>query len=145
VHPDDAYSPRPLAGWFRPAAIAATLFMLLGAASYLFSVMADPTTMSLDQRAVYEAEPWWMTGAYGLAVWPGLMGAVLLLLRKKIAVPVLLLSMIATIVWFAGFLFVRDLRLNMSSDELAAPAIILVLTWTIYWFARHSGQRGWLS
>lgn len=145
MQPDDAYSPRPLAGWFKAAAIAATLFMLLGAVSYLFSVMADPATMSLDQRAVYEAEPWWMTGAYGLAVWPGLTGAVLLLLRKKLAVPILLLSMVATIVWFGGFLLVRDLQLNMSSDELAAPAIILVLTWTIYWFARHSRQRGWLS
>ena len=72
MNQDDPYAPRPLAGWFRPAAIAATLFMLMGAVSYLFYVYADPTTMPLDQRALYEAEPWWMTGAYGLAVWPGL-------------------------------------------------------------------------
>ena len=142
---DDPYAPRPLAGWFRPAAIAATLFMMAGAVSYLAYVYADPAAMPLDQRALYEAEPWWVTGAYGLAVWPGLVGAVLLLLRKKLAVPVLLLSLVATIVWFAGFFLVPELRANMSSSDLTVPIVVLLLTWTIFWFARHSRQRGWLA
>ncbi len=145
MNQDDPYAPRALAGWFRPAAIAATLFMFLGAVSYLFYVYADPATMPLDQRALYEAEPWWMTGAYGLAVWPGLAGAELLLLRKRLAVPVLLLSLLATVVWFAGFFLVPELRANMSSSDLTVPVVVLVLTWTIFWFARHSRQRGWLA
>jgi hypothetical protein len=142
---DDArYAPQPVAGWFKPAAILSTLFMMVGAASYLLYVFADPATMPLDQRALYEAEPWWMTGAYGLAVWPGLAGAALLLLRKKLAVPVLLVSLLGTLIWFAAFLIVPDLRANMSSSELTVPAIVLIVTWTIFWFARHSSQRKWL-
>ena len=142
---DPRFAPQPLAGWFKPAAILATLFMMVGAVSYVLYVYADPATMPLDQRALHEAEPWWMTGAYGLAVWPGLLGTVLLLMRKKLAVPVLLVALIGTVVWFAGFFIVPALRANMSSSELTVPAVVLVLTWTIFWFARHSRQRGWLA
>jgi hypothetical protein len=140
----DPYSPRPLAGWFKPAAIVSALFMAFGAASYVSHVMTDVSTLPLDQRELLNAEPWWMTGAYGLAVWPGLAGAILLLLRRKLAEPVLLLSLIGTIIWFAGFLLVPRLREGMSSEALLLPIIIVALTWTIFWFARHSRMRGWL-
>lgn len=141
---DDRFAPQPLASWFKPAAVAAVVFMALGAVSYISHVATDPASLPLDQRQLFMAEPWWMTGAYGLAVWPGLAGAVLLLLRRRLAEPLLLLSLLGTTVWFAGFLLVPNLREGMSSDALLIPLIILALTWTIFWFARHSRMRGWL-
>ena len=142
---DDPYAPRPRAGWFTPAAVLSLMFMLVGAASYLLHVTIDPATLPLDQRALYEAEPWWMTGAFGVAVWVGLAGAILLLVRRTLAVPLLLVSLVATVLWFAGFFLVPGLRLNLSSNDLALPAVIVILTWTIFWFARHSAQREWLK
>jgi hypothetical protein len=141
---DDHFAPQPLASWFKPAAIAAVVFMALGAVSYISHVFTDPASLPLDQRQLFNAEPWWMTGAYGLAVWPGLAGTVLLFLRRKLAELVLLLSLLGTVIWFAGFLLVPALREGMSSDALLIPLIILALTWTIFWFARHSRMRGWL-
>lgn len=142
---DDPYAPRQRAGWFTPAAVLSLMFMLVGAVSYLLHVTIDPGSLPLDQRALYEAEPWWMTGAFGVAVWVGLAGAILLVMRRKLAAALLLVSLVATAIWFAGFLIVPGLRLNMSSNDLALPAVIVVLTWTIFWFARHSAQRGWLK
>lgn len=142
---DDPYAPRQRAGWFTPAAVLSLMFMLVGAASYLLHVTIDPATLPLDQRALYEAEPWWMTGAFGVAVWVGLAGTILLVMRRKLAAALLLVSLAATVIWFVGFLIVPGLRLNLSSNDLALPAVILVLTWTIFWFARHSAQRGWLK
>jgi hypothetical protein len=141
---DERFASQPLASWFKFAAIASTLFMALGAATYISHVSTDVASLPADQRAVFLAEPWWMTGAYGLAVWPGLAGAVLLLLRRKLAEPLLLLSLAGVLVWFAGFLLVPDLREGMSSEALLIPLIIVALTWTIFWFARHSRMRGWL-
>jgi hypothetical protein len=69
---------------------------------------------------------------------------VLLFLRRRLAEPLLLLSLLGTTIWFAGFLLVPALREGMSSDALLVPLIILALTWTIFWFARHSRMRGWL-
>jgi hypothetical protein len=141
---DERFSPRPVAGWFLIAAVASLLFMGLGCISYLMHVFANPVTMPLDQRAAYEAEPSWVTGAYAVAVWVGLIGAVLLVMRRKAAEWLLLLSLIAVLVWLAGLVLVTPLRENMSANDLIVAMAVTGLTWTIYWFARHSRQRGWL-
>ena len=142
---DERYTPRPVARWFTVAAIASLLFMGLGCISYLMHVFADPSKMPLDQRVAFDAEPAWVTGAYALAVWGGLAGAVLLLLRKKASEWILLLSFAAVLVWLAGLVLVAPLRESMSANDLLVAMIVTALTWTIYWFARHSGQRGWLN
>ena len=141
---EDPYRVRPVAGWFIIAAVASLLFMGLGCISYLMHVFANPATMPLDQRAAHEAEPAWVTGAYAVAVWIGLVGALLLVLRRKIAKWLLLLSLIAVLVWLAGLILVTQLRENMSANDLLVAMIVTALTWTVYWFARHSRQRGWL-
>ena len=141
---DDEYKPRALAGWYMPAAIAALLFMAFGCVMYLMHVLADPATMPLDQRAAFEAEPMWVTAAYAIAVWIGLAGTVLLVMRKKLAEPLLMVSLAAVLAWLAGLLLVTDLRENMSANDLLVALVVTALTWTIFWFARHSRQRGWL-
>ena len=141
---DNPYSPRPVAGWFMIAAVASLLFMGLGCVSYLMHVLANPATMPLDQRAAYEAEPVWVTSAYAVAVWIGLLGAVLLLMRRKVAEWLLLLSLVAVLIWLAGLILVTPLRENMSANDLLVAIVVTALTWTVYWFARHSRQRGWL-
>lgn len=141
---DARYSPRPLAGWYWAGAIAALLFMALGCAAYILRVTSDPASLPLDQRAAIAAEPIWVTAAYALAVWVGLAGTVMLLLRRKLAQPLLLTSLAAVLVWLAGLLLVPGLRETISSNDLAVGIVVAAITWTIFWFARHSAQRGWL-
>jgi hypothetical protein len=141
----DGFGPRPVAGWFVFAALAALLFMALGCVSYLIHVLANPATMPLDQRAAYEAEPAWLTAAYAVAVWFGLIGALLLVMRRRVAERVLLGSLIATVIWVAGLLLVAPVRESMSTNDFVVVIAVAALTWTIYWFARHSRQRGWLA
>src|SRR5690349_6383826 len=107
---EDPYRVRPVAGWFIIAAVASLLFMGLGCISYLMHVFANPATMPLDQGAAHEAEPAWVTGAYAVAVWIGLIGALQLVLRRKIAEWLLLLSLIAVLVWLPGLILVTQLR-----------------------------------
>ena len=141
----DPYAPQPLARWFMPAAIASLLFMLLGCASYLMQVTIDPATLAADQRAIMEAAPTWMYAAFAVAVWVGLAGAVLLVMRRKLAEPLLLVSLLAVLVQFSAYFIDPELREAMPSDGLLIPIVIVALTWTIYWFARHSRMRGWLK
>ena len=141
---DDDFAPRPVAGWYMPAAVASLLFMALGCIVYLMHVFADPATMPLDQRAAYEAEPTWVTAAFALAVWVGAAGALMLVLRRKYAEMLLTVSLVAVLVWLAGLLLVTGLRENMSANDLLVAIVVVALTWTIFWFARHSRQREWL-
>jgi positive regulator of sigma E activity len=66
-------------------------------------------------------------------------------MKRKLAEPVLLLSLAAVLVWLAGLILVAPLRENMSANDLLVAIVVTALTWTIYWFARHSRQRGWLG
>ncbi len=142
---NDDYSPRPLARWFWAGAIASVLFMAFGCASYVWHVTLDPAALPVDQRAMMDAVPTWMTAAFAIAVWVGLAGAVMLLMRRKLAEPLLLVSLIAVLVQFSGYFVDPELRQAMSTDAYVLPIIIVLLTWTIFWFARHSRRRGWLK
>lgn len=145
AHSDEHYAPRPIAGWFMIAAIAALLFMSFGCVTYLMHVFADVSSMPLDQRAAYEAQPAWVTAAYAIAVWVGLVGAVMLLLKNRFAEPVLAVSLLATLLWLGGLIGVNQVRETMSASDLLVALVVTALTWTIFWFARHSRQRGWLK
>ena len=140
----DHHSPRPVAGWYLPAAVASLLFMGLGCVMYLTHVLADPNALPLDERAAYLATPAWVTAAYAVAVWAGLGGAVLLVMKKKLAEPALGVSLVAVLVWLGGLLVVAPLRNSMSANDLIVALVVTALTWTIFWFARHSRQREWL-
>jgi hypothetical protein len=141
---DEEHTSKPVAAWFIVAAVASLLFMGLGCVSYLMHVLADPNTMPLDQRVAYEAEPMWVTGAYAVAVWVGLAGTVLLLMKRKLAEGALLISLVAVLIWLAGLVIVAPLREAMSANDLLVAIVVTALTWTVYWFARHSRKRGWL-
>lgn len=144
MNDEQHYTPRPVAAWYMVGAVASLLFMALGCVTYVMHVMADPATMNLDQRLAYEAEPVWLTGAYAVAVWVGLAGTVMLVIKKKWAEPALLASLAATFVWLAGLLLVSGVRDAMSANDLIVALAVTAVTWTIYWFARHSRMRGWL-
>ena len=141
---DERFTPRPVAGWYWAGASASLLFMAFGCLRYVMQVTADPASLPLDQRAVFEAEPLWVTGAYAIAVWVGLAGAVMLVLRRKLAQPLLLVSLLAVLAWLAGLVAVPALREAISANDLAVAIVIAAIVWTIFWFARHSRQRGWL-
>jgi hypothetical protein len=141
---DDRFTPRPVAAWFMIGAVASLLFMGLGCIMYLRQVFADPNAMPLDQAAAIAAEPAWVLGANALAVWVGLIGAVLLVMKRKAAELALLLSVVAVLAWLGGLVAVAPLREAMSANDLIVAIVVAALTWTIYWFARHSRQRGWL-
>src|SRR5688572_5164622 len=96
---DDEFAPRPVAGWYLPAAIASLLFMGLGCIAYLMTVLADPSDMPLETQTALEAMPAWVTGAQAVAVWIGLAGTVLLIMRRKLAEPLLMVSLAAVLVW----------------------------------------------
>ena len=138
------YERQPIARWYLIGAIVSMLYMALGCAIYVMHVTADPAALPLDQRAAYAAEPAWVTALNAVAVWVGLIGAVLLVLKRRLAETLLLVSFIATLLWLAGLLLVPALRNALSTNDVAVAVIVTLITGTIWSFGRHSRQRGWL-
>ena len=140
---DDARSGAAPA-WFTIAAAAAVLFEAFGAYSYIVHVTGDPNSLPIDQRDMVLAMPAWMTGAYGLAVWVGLAGALLLVMRRRIAAPLLLVSLLAALVQFSALLIDPMMRNLVGSDDLLVPFLIVLACYAIWHFAARARRSGWL-
>ena len=141
---DDLYSRRPLASWYWAGAAASLLFAVAACAVYGLHVAADPATLPLDERAVFAAEPSWVVSGFGLGAAGALAGSLMLLFRRRLAQPLMLISLVAMIAWLAGLVALPGLREVITANDLAVAVIVVALDWTIFWFARHSGRRGWL-
>ena len=142
---DEANAPHSVARWYSVSAIGALLFMLIGCLGFLVDIRTDPATLPLDQRTLVLARPMWSLAAYGVAVWIGLVGTILLWIRRRLAEPLLLVSLIAAVATFLPYAIVPGVRDNISTNDIAFALGILAITWTIFWFARRSRQRGWLT
>jgi hypothetical protein len=141
---DDRFTPRPVARWYMPAAIVSLLLGMLICFGYGVHLTTDPATLALDERALYLAEPAWVSAAFGLTGAAIAIGSILLIMRRKAAQLVLLLALAAVCIWFAGLLLVPQLRDLLLPVEIAMAIVVVAITWTIFWFARHSRQREWI-
>jgi hypothetical protein len=140
----DDFGPRPVAAWYMVAAIASLLCMGLLGVLFLKHLTADTAAMPLDQRAAYDAMPAWVIGAFGFGAIAGLIGGLLLILKRRQAEWAMLAALAGVLVWLGGSLLVDPLREAMSANDLLVIIVMVVVTWTIFWFARHSRTRGWL-
>ncbi len=139
INPD-----RPAPRWFTIAAIGAVLFELAVCTTYLMQVLVDPAALPVDQRALWDAAPGWMVAAYAVAVWVGLIGAILLVMRRRLAEKLLLVSLVAVLVQFSALLLVPELRNLTTSDALFLPFVIIVVCYVIWHFAWTARRAGWL-
>ena len=135
-------------GWYWLVAGAALLFEGIGCYAYLLEVMRTPQELAglpLDQRQLALSTPSWITAAYAVAVWSGLLGAIALLMRRRLAVWLLLLSLVAVAVQFGGIFLVPELRSTIPSDQLLGPILIVAIAYGVWQFALIARRRGWLA
>jgi hypothetical protein len=131
-------------GWFTAAAIGVLVWELVGGAMLAIQMLTDPAALPVDQRAIWEATPIWMTAAWWVAVLSGLAGAILLLMRRVLAERLLLLSFVAVAVQFSGLLIVTELRNLVASDDLFLPFLIILVCYGLWMFSRRARKAGWL-
>ncbi|HYI42162.1 MAG TPA: hypothetical protein VD768_00860 [Sphingomicrobium sp.] len=135
---------RPAPGWFKAAALAALVWELFGCTMYILHITADRAGLPPEQAAMWAATPAWSIGAYAVAVWIGLLGAILLMMRRRLAEPLLLVSLIAVVVQFSAQFVVPELRAVTPQSALAVPIVIIVACIAIWLLARRAKREGWL-
>jgi hypothetical protein len=139
----DVIDSRPPA-WFWIVAVLGLLWELFGVAMYLMQVGVLPNSaeMSDAERSLMESSPMWVTGLFAIAVFSGALGALGLLLRKRWARPLLILSLIAVILQFGGWLLMTDAIAVIGPSVFVMPAMIVAVAILL---ASMGVRRGWLS
>jgi len=135
--------------WFWLVAVLALLWNLFGLAMFWFSVTMTPEQLAQlpqAQREVTEGYPAWLWGVHGVAVVTGSLGSLLLLLRRKVALAVFWVSLLAVLALFAYALFPgRMLELMGPAQALPMPLAVIVVAVLLVWFSRRAIARGWIS
>jgi len=144
--PDLELNKLPL--WFWIVAGVALLWNLMGVGAYFVEVgksAEDLAALSEDQRMLYENIPAWAVGAFALAVFGGAVGCVLLLLRKKIAVPVLSVSLAGIVAQMFHSFFIANTIAIYGPGAAIMPGMVIVIGCFLVWFAISSKTKGWIS
>lgn len=132
-------------GGFIVIAVLALLWNLLGDAAYLAQVSMDTEALAKSdpyQAKIFSEMPQWVWAAYAVAVWVGTLAAIMLLLRKALAVPLYTVSLVAVLVQFSYSFFMTDLLAVKGWQAAIFPAFIIVLVVAQLLYARAMKARG---
>ena len=127
---------------------AALVWNLLGVAAYVGQVTMSPEALEAlpeAQRALYENVPAWVTSAFAIAVNAGAVGCLLLLLRKALALPVLVLSLVAVLVQMYHNFFISNAMEVMGAAAVIGPAFVIIIGIYLVWFANDAKSKGWIT
>jgi hypothetical protein len=120
------------------------LYMYYGQSVATEETYAD-AKYSVEQIAFVMAEPAWAHAAYAIAVNAGVLGAILLLLRKAWAVPLFVLSLIGALVQDLDAYVLRGALDHFDAVWLAIPVAVLVICVFEIWYSSQAKAKGWLS
>jgi len=134
--------------WFRPVAVAALIWNLLGCFAYLSDVTLTPddvAKMSAAQQALYASRPAWAVAATAIAVWGGALGCIGLIMRKRWATVVLLASLAGVVVQDIALFGLTDAASQAGPAVLGLQGLVLVIALALVALGRNAQRHGWLS
>lgn len=133
--------------WYWIVAVIGLLFEAFGVWTYLISVGMLPPMEDTNAaaQAIADAAPSWVTAVYAIAVFAGLLGALGLLVRKRWARALLILSLVACLAQFGWWIFLSGALEALGTSTLTVPIFVMVVAALLAWFANHAVKRGWLS
>lgn len=137
-------APAATPSWFRVVALIALLWNAFGVFMYLSSVglFGNPLEgLSEAERAIASSIPAWITAAFAIGTFAGLAGSLGLLLGRRWAWPLLLLSLVALLVLEGWIVFISG---AVELHGIAVPVTVTVGALLLAWLAHHARQRGWL-
>ena len=94
---------------------------------------------STEQLELMANNPTWLTAAFAIAVFGGILGCLALLLKKKIAKILFLLSFIAVIIQ-QGYIFI-----NGYNEGYLMHLMIIIFSILLLWLSRKSISNHWIS
>ncbi|MGV6820793.1 MAG: hypothetical protein ACWA5T_09905 [Parvularcula sp.] len=127
--------------------IVAILWNSGGAYDYLMTVTQNKEYLShfsAEQVAYYTSMPTLMVVFWAVAIWSSVLASLLLLLRRKWAVPVFLLSIACMAISFVWGWFFSDMPASTSAQWLMV-VVIWAAALFLLWYSRAMAARGVLS
>jgi len=118
----------------------ALFWNIMGVVAYLKQAyLTDEALLLLpeNEQAYYANVPIWITAAFAIAVFSGFLGSLALLLKKKWAKPMFLISFVTVVVQVVYNLFIQEF-VALTGTTVILPIITIIIASFLVWFAKDA-------
>lgn len=135
--------------WFIVVVVIALLWNLMGLTAFVYDMTMTPERLAElpeEMHGYYDGSvPWWNWAAYGLAVIAGVLGCIMLLMKKRWATILLSLSLLGILVQNAWTFLVSDMPEVMGSDIYLMPTLVMGIGILLLFLSKRAERDGWIS
>ncbi|NVJ62158.1 MAG: hypothetical protein HWE27_17350 [Gammaproteobacteria bacterium] len=120
----------------------AGLFMFIIQASLTPEAIAQ---LPSEQQSIYQNMPIWVLGCFGLATISGTLGSLFLLLKRRLAFYLFVISTFAVIGQNIYNWFLSEAIKVLGGQAIIMPVIIIAINLFLIWFCHYSTNQGRLK
>ncbi len=134
--------------WFKVMAIIAVIWNLMGVIAFAGHMMMTPEMlMALPQaeQDLYKNTPLWATIAFACAVIFGFLGSIFLLLKKSVAMPILIISLVGVLVQMYHSFFIVDSMAVYGPGQAVMPVMVIIIAFALVYMAHKANSQQWLN
>ncbi|GAB3718604.1 hypothetical protein [Flavobacterium koreense] len=132
---------------FWAISIIALLWNIMGVNQYILMAYKSESVragLSAEKLALIDATPVWSTAAFATAVFAGALGCIVLLLRKKLANTLFLVSFLGIIIQNIDA-FMRFKISEFTGAEITFTLLIPLIGLFLIWYSKKCISKGWLK
>jgi len=127
--------------------VLALLWNIMGVVAYLGQAYMTEEVLKalpLTEQEYYNNVPAWVTAAFAIAVFAGVFGCVGLLMKKKWATILFIISLISVIAQFTyNFLIQTDME--VTTIHMIWSFVVIIIAILLIFLSRKSAKEGWIS
>ena len=134
--------------WFWILTVIFLLWNTVGLSSFMsHTFMAEKMmeSMTPEQIALMDEYPLWSKIVFAVATIAGFLGALGMVLRKKWARMLLMISLVAVLIQMGHNLFMTSaIEVYGTTQAVMMPVLVIILAFIQVWFAGFSQKKGWI-
>ncbi|MGJ8681731.1 hypothetical protein [Paraglaciecola sp.] len=134
--------------WFLITSIILLIWNLMGVMAFAMQITMTPEQISelpAGEQNLYQNIPLWVNIAFACAVIGGTLGCLALCLKKAIALPILLVSVVGVLVQMYHSFFMTNSIDVLGSTAVIMPSIVIIVALILVRLAQLAGNKGWLN
>jgi len=126
----------------------ALIWNLIGIGAFSMEILISDealASLSEQERLLYESTPAWLTFVYGVAVFAGTLGSILLLMKNLSATRVFIVSFVAIAIQMTYSLFMTKALEVYGAIGAVMPATVFLIGIFLIWYSKKCHTAGILS
>ena len=133
--------------WFVILAVIIAIWNLMGVIAFMMQItMTVEQVLALPEKKqmLYQDIPIWVNIAFGLAVTGGSLGCVALVLKKAIALPILIISLLGVLVQMYHSFIIAGAFDVYGPGGTIMPIMEFIIALYAVWLANNAKAKGWI-